>query len=239
MATARPVYNSVTRFLPPDSDLQANGQDMPIPSEASPLLRPKRTQWSTALSSFLENNTGLLLVAAAQFFFSAMGIAVKSLNRLDNPVLTLELILVRMVITYICSVTYMYWKRIPDPLLGPKDLRAVLVLRGLTGFVSLSGMYFSLQHLSLSDATVLTFIAPILTGFSGAVFLKEPLSIKETLAGLCSFVGVVLIARPEFLFGNHASSNPGEEQATPAERLTSVASERSRSLLGCLSHVIV
>ncbi|KAF8258680.1 hypothetical protein EI94DRAFT_1753930 [Lactarius quietus] len=231
MATACPVYNSVTRFLPPDSDLQANGQDTPIPSEASPLLRPKRTQWSTARSSFLENNTGLLLVAGAQFFFSAMGIAVKSLNRLDNPVPTLELILVRMVITYICSVTYMYWKRIPDPLLGPKGLRALLVLRGLTGFVSLSGMYFSLQHLSLSDATVLTFIAPILTGFSGAVFLKEPLSIKETLAGLCSFVGVVLIARPEFLFGNHASSNPGEEQATPAERLTSVAA----ALMGVLS----
>lgn len=44
-------------------------------------------------------------------------------------------------------------------------------------------MYFSLHHLSLSDATVLTFMAPILTGFSGAVFLKEPLSFKETMAG--------------------------------------------------------
>ena len=50
-------------------------------------------------------------------------------------------------------------------------------------FVSLAGMYFSLHHLSLSDATVLTFIAPILTGFSGAVVLKEPLSLKETMAG--------------------------------------------------------
>ena len=46
-----------------------------------------------------------------------------------------------------------------------------------------SGMYFSLQYLSLSDATVLTFIAPILTGFSGAVFLNESLSIGEVLAG--------------------------------------------------------
>jgi drug/metabolite transporter (DMT)-like permease len=44
-------------------------------------------------------------------------------------------------------------------------------------------MYFSLQGLSLSDATVLTFIAPILTGFSGAIFLKEPLSLKELFSG--------------------------------------------------------
>lgn len=46
---------------------------------------------------------------------------------------------------------------------------------------------------------------------------------------VCSFVGVILIARPEFLFGDHAASNPSEERATPVERLTSVASEGSCS----------
>lgn len=44
-------------------------------------------------------------------------------------------------------------------------------------------MYFSLQYLSLSDAMVLKFLAPILTGFSGAIFLKETLSLKEIVAG--------------------------------------------------------
>jgi hypothetical protein len=50
-------------------------------------------------------------------------------------------------------------------------------------FFGISGLYFSLQYLSLSDATALTFLVPILTGFSGAVFLKEPLSLSELLAG--------------------------------------------------------
>lgn len=90
MAATRPVYDSVTRVAPPESDLLASREDTPIPDEVSPLLGPKRTQWSTARSSFLENNSGLLLVAAAQFFFSAMGIAVKWLNSLDDPVPTLE-----------------------------------------------------------------------------------------------------------------------------------------------------
>jgi hypothetical protein len=44
-------------------------------------------------------------------------------------------------------------------------------------------MYFSLQYLSLSDAEVLKFLAPILTGFSGVLFLKESLSLKEVAAG--------------------------------------------------------
>lgn len=50
-------------------------------------------------------------------------------------------------------------------------------------FTALSGMYFSLQYLSLSDAVVLKFLAPILTGFSGAIFLKESLSLKGVIAG--------------------------------------------------------
>ena len=50
-------------------------------------------------------------------------------------------------------------------------------------FFGLCGIYFSLQYLSLSDATVLTFLVPIFTGFSGALFLKEPFSLRELLAG--------------------------------------------------------
>lgn len=94
MAAARLVRTPVasSEFGSP-----TNGEDAPIPDEMSPLLNFKRTKaqtiperWRAARASFLENNTGLLLVAAAQFFFSAMGIAVKWLNSLDDPVPTLE-----------------------------------------------------------------------------------------------------------------------------------------------------
>jgi len=126
-----------------------------------------------------------------------------------------------------------YWKGIPNPSLGPKGVRTLLVLRGFSGFFTLSGMYFSLQYLSLSDATVLTFIAPILTGFSGAVFLKESLSIGEVLASLCSFLGVVLISRPQFLFGNpqgFLDPSEGLPAVTPNERMMSVTA----ALIGVL-----
>ncbi|KAF8259028.1 integral membrane protein DUF6 [Lactarius quietus] len=167
------------------------------------------------------DNAGLLLVAASQVFFSAMNLSVKVLNSLDEPVPTFELILVRMGITTACSVVYMCWKKIPDPLLGPKGVRTLLVFRGLSGFIGLCGIYFSLQYLSLSDATVLTFLVPICTGFSGAVFLKEPFSLRELLAGLFSFVGVLLIARPQFLFGSPQKFLDPPE-VTPTQRMLSV-----------------
>jgi EamA-like transporter family len=104
-------------------------------------------------------------------------------------------------------------------------------------FIGLSGGYFSLQYLSLSDATVLTFLAPILTAFSGAVFLKETLSLKDMCAGcmssqvistifeihrvlVCSFFGVILIARPPSLFGGPKGEL--SEVVMPWQRMLSV-----------------
>jgi drug/metabolite transporter (DMT)-like permease len=109
----------------------------------------------------------------------------------------------------------------------------LLVLRGLAGFFGLYGAYVSVQYLSLSDATVLTFITPILTGFSGAVFLREPLSLKETLAALCSFLGVVFISRPQFLFDSpQGFLDPSE--VMPAQRMLSVIA----ALIGVLGVIV-
>lgn len=38
----------------------------------------------------IQNNTGMLLIAASQAFFSLMNVAVKKLNSLDQPVPALE-----------------------------------------------------------------------------------------------------------------------------------------------------
>lgn len=44
-------------------------------------------------------------------------------------------------------------------------------------------MYYSLQYLSLSDATVLTFLSPFSTALAGYFFLGEAFSAKEAVAG--------------------------------------------------------
>ncbi|RPD56854.1 hypothetical protein L226DRAFT_513609 [Lentinus tigrinus ALCF2SS1-7] len=159
-------------------------------------------RWVGSIGEVVENNVGLLLVASSQLFFSLMNVGVKTLNSLDPPVPAMELILVRMAITWICCVTYMYFMSVPDPILGPKDVRYFLIQRGVFGFLGIYGLYYSLQYLSLSDATVLQFLSPIFTAIAGAVFLREAFSWREAAAGVTSLLGVVLIARPAFLFGS-------------------------------------
>ena len=100
MGAARPAHVTIAQGASLSSELL--GGSPPVPDEASPLLHPEGSQepprnasgrWLAAqlpASAFLDNNAGLLLVAASQFFFAAMGISVKWLNNLDNPVPTLE-----------------------------------------------------------------------------------------------------------------------------------------------------
>ncbi|KAH9051254.1 hypothetical protein EDB87DRAFT_1666781 [Lactarius vividus] len=249
MGVAQPTYVTVAQGAPSTSDSESPKGGPPVPDEVSPLLHPKYSKepqrntsgrWLAArlsMSAFIDNNAGLLLVAASQFFFTSMGISVKWLNSLDEPVPTLELIWIRMLTTYTCSITYMYWCGIPDPLLGPKGVRTLLVLRGVAGFTALSGTYFSLQHLSLSDAMVLKFFVPFLTGLSGAIFLKEPFTVKEVLAGLCSFFGVILIARPQFLFGAPQSDQPRID--TPAQRMLSVTDTMVHVFIQCSPDTLI
>ncbi|KAI0763809.1 EamA-like transporter family-domain-containing protein [Trametes elegans] len=182
--------------------------DAPTLQDDGPGLAQRHGAWRGVLRAIVpqkvrevaKNNTGMLLVGAAQFFFAFMNVCVKKLNNLA-AVPALELICVRMGITWICCVAYMYIRKIPDPFLGPKEVRLLLVLRGCFGFVGIFSLYYSLQYLSLSDATVLQFLAPIFTAVAGAVLLHEPFSWRQAAAGLASLVGVVLIARPAFIFG--------------------------------------
>ncbi|KAG6902387.1 hypothetical protein C0995_000592 [Termitomyces sp. Mi166 len=160
-----------------------------------------------AMAATFNANAGLLLILGSQAFFSMMNVAVKILNSIDPPVPTLELIAVRMFITYIFSLVYMLITKVPDLWFGPKGIRLLLVFRGFSGFFGLFGIYYSLQFLSLSDATVLTFLVPLCTGIAGAMFLKEKYTIGQALASLCSLVGVVLIARPTFLFKEASPSH--------------------------------
>ncbi|KAF9071884.1 hypothetical protein BDP27DRAFT_462995 [Rhodocollybia butyracea] len=162
----------------------------------------KLASFQFQLSGLYNRNIGLLSIVASQVFLALVNVAVKQLNVIDPPVPTFELILIRMAITYLFSVTYMKFMGVDSPFLGPKGVRLLLMFRGFVGFFGIFGIYFALKYLSLSDATVLTFLAPLCTSITGALFLGEYVGRKEIFAGVFSLVGVIFIARPTSLFGH-------------------------------------
>lgn len=166
--------------------------------------------------NYLKPNVGLLLLFAAQFFNSLMVVSTKVLETEadgeEEPIMPLQILCVRMGITYVGALMYMYAYRskIKHVPLGAKGVRKWLVLRGLTGFFGVFGMYFSLMYLSISDAVLITFLAPTVTVFLAWILLREPFTRAEVLGTVVSLCGVILIVRPVAIFGAETEFGGGK-----------------------------
>ncbi|KAK6535228.1 hypothetical protein TWF694_001696 [Orbilia ellipsospora] len=146
-------------------------------------------------------NSGLLLMLAAQVFASGMSVITRLLETgFDTEFHALQILFARQIISVVLCSLYMYFTAVPHFPLGPKGVRWLLVARGVGGFFGVFGLYYSLAYLDVSDATVITFLAPSVAGFACWIILKEPFSRLEMLAGFISLMGVLLISRPTSLF---------------------------------------
>ncbi|KAK2462439.1 hypothetical protein APHAL10511_005536 [Amanita phalloides] len=114
------------------------------------------------------------------------------------------------------------YTNIRDPFLGPPGVRRLLFCRGFLGFFGPLGVYYSLQYLPLSDAVILTFLAPLCITIAGSMLLKEKITKEEVLAGIISLLGAVLIARPPFIFGGDDSRIDNALESTAAQRIIAV-----------------
>ncbi|KAG9198824.1 hypothetical protein G6514_009374 [Epicoccum nigrum] len=156
-----------------------------------------------ALKAFYDRNFGLVLVFLAQTCGSVMNTAAKLLaTGYETKFHAMQIIFIRMLCTTVLGMLYMAYNKTPDFPLGKKGIRKLLVLRGTCGFVGLFGLYYSLSYLPISDATVLTFLIPTLTALVCFLWLREPFTLREALAALIAFSGVLLVARPTWLFPN-------------------------------------
>ncbi|KAI5955429.1 hypothetical protein CANMA_004609 [Candida margitis] len=188
------------------------------------------TEWNSNQSGFLQRqghrvvnfynnvispNVGISLLLLSQFLNSIMVTTCKLLvtdKDFNKPIHPVQILFVRMFITYICCLVYMFvTKSVEEAPFGPKKLRVLLVMRGVVGFFGVFGMYFSLQYLSLSDAVAITFLVPMVTAFLAFVILKEKYSILESVCSLLSLGGVILIAKPSFIFGAESGKETTDE----------------------------
>jgi drug/metabolite transporter (DMT)-like permease len=103
--------------------------------------------------------------------------------------------------------------------------RALLLLRGASGFLAVSCTYTAMQMLPLAAAAVLGYRAPLLTALFAPVVLGEPTPRAVFAALPVAAAGVVLVARPPALFGGVAGDEEGGGEAAPL-----VARRRSRDV---------
>ncbi|KAI5799959.1 integral membrane protein DUF6 [Geopyxis carbonaria] len=220
------LFASTAQLAVPDTDDRRPRRDSfshasirsqsPYPEFISP-APPAAPTTLTRCKTGLWANRGLLLILLSQFFGSLMSLTARLLETgfPGQHFHALQILFVRQSITCAGCLAWMWYNDIPDAPFGARKVRALLVARGLGGFWGVFGLYYSLTYLDLSDATVITFLAPIVASYACSVIpqLREPFTRAEAAAAGVSFAGVFLIARPTSLF----SRGGGGELELPVE----------------------
>lgn len=163
---------------------------------------------TSKIQKFWEKNRSCMMVVTSSVFSSAMALFTKLLELGDDGMDAFQILFIRMGVTTIWCTSLLCLKGNPDSLIGPKEVRGLLLFRGVSGFFGILGIWTAIKFLSLADASVVTFLTPTIVGFYSAIFLRQPYTRKEQLASLVALAGVVFIARPSFLFGSHSPSSP-------------------------------
>ncbi len=140
---------------------------------------------------------GLRYMALSALAFSVMALLVKQAGR---RLPSTEIVLARAVVTLAISGALL--RRAGISWRGNR--RGLLLLRGFLGFVALTCFYFAVVHLPLADATVIQYTNPVFAALIAVGVLGERLRRREVLLILASLGGVILAARPSFLFGGAA-----------------------------------
>jgi drug/metabolite transporter (DMT)-like permease len=198
---------------------------------------------------------GLLLMTLSALGFSVMSLCVK-LGGVVFP--SFELVFARSLVQLVLGLGGCAILKV-NPL-GDKKVRGWLIVRGLAGSIGLSLFFYSLTVLPLADATgeqitvsaifrkkyiivlignytVVFFLGPIFTALLASFALGEPFSLFDGICAVLCFVGVVLVSRPEFLFGKavvHA-----QEMDAEFERIFAVMCSVVGAMMSAVAYVTV
>ncbi|KAI0192628.1 hypothetical protein EV127DRAFT_336571 [Xylaria flabelliformis] len=189
----------------------------------------RRTTIRTFCVSQWRKHKAPIFVFGAQFFGALMNLFARilELGDTDTKLHPMQLLLWRMLLTCLVCSIYIIKKQIPYGVLGSPEVRPLLVPRGIAGFCGIYGMWYSIQYLPLAEATVITFLAPLLSGYWCHLFLKDPYTRTEQLASFLALGGVVLITRPTSLF-----SNAVPEEGAVATALEAIANVTAMATQG-------
>ncbi|XP_055382917.1 solute carrier family 35 member G1 [Condylostylus longicornis] len=138
---------------------------------------------------------GIILATLSSLFFSLCSVIVKGLVDV-NP---MELASFRFIGVLLPAIPIVIYKEHP---VFPEGKRIILILRCFMGTTGLMLSFYAFRHMPLADASVIIFSTPVFVAIFARLFLKEPCGLFNILTIILTLVGVVLITRPPFIFGD-------------------------------------
>ena len=136
---------------------------------------------------------GIIYIIISALCFAFMAAFV----RLSGDLPTFQKTFFRNFVALFFAVGVMIRKRIPLRLEN-KKLLFPLTVRALAGTVGMIGNFYAIDHLVLSDASMLNKMSPFFAIVFSYLILKEKLTVFQISAVLIAFGGSLLIIKPSF-----------------------------------------
>lgn len=134
--------------------------------------------------------TGPRYMVVSALAFALMAALVKEAGQLGIPLL--QIIFIRALISIVLSLADI--RRVGANPLGHR--RWLLLGRGASGFLALTGVFYALIHLSMAQATVLQYLHPVFTALFALIFLSERPTMATLVCIGLSLLGLMCIVAP-------------------------------------------
>ena len=148
------------------------------------------------------NNTkkGMIYIILAAFFFAAMNVFVKMAGDLPS----IQKSFFRNLIAAIFAFGILI-KNKQGFKYQQKDL-PMLLLRSFFGTVGILCNFYAVDHLLVSDASMLNKLSPFFVIICSAIFLKEKANSMQKISIIIAFIGTLFVIKPSVNFINNVNS---------------------------------
>ena len=137
-----------------------------------------------------DKQKGMLSIMAAAFFFAAMNVFVKLSGDLPAPQKSFFRNLIAMIFAF------MILTRSGEKLSYRKKDLPMLLMRSIFGTIGILCNFYAVDHLLVSDASMLNKLSPFFVIIFSALFLKEKANTVQKISVVIAFIGALFVVKP-------------------------------------------
>lgn len=135
---------------------------------------------------------GILCILTSAFCFATMNMFVRLAGDLPSIEKSFFRNFVAMIISFLLIV------KNNDGFKWNKDNLSLMMVRAIAGTVGILGNFYAIDHLMLSDATMLNKLSPFFAIIFSIFLMNEKVSLSQSLIVICAFIGALFVVKPTF-----------------------------------------
>lgn len=187
-------------------------------------------------NQFSNTSKGIFFLLISSLAFALMAVFV----RLSGDIFFIQKTFFRNAVSFLIALITLsieIKKNGKETISLPKSAVPYLLLRALGGTIGIFGNFYAIDHLVLSDASILNKMSPFFAIIFSFLLIKEKIKLVPFIAVICAFLGSILVVKPSFDFSKMLPTLAGFSGGVGAG--LAYACLRKLGLLKCNGKIVI